>query len=472
MGKAYKKILSLLVILTFVFSITNVFALEATTTTSLKLNGSVNETNVKMKNENNLKFTIKNEDDILKLLETTNNYCDDCEEYEKIVEEEAPKGFGLFWMKLKLKFTRSSEVKFDSYVRLGMKSLVEAKKYYAKGEKEKALEQFEEVKVQLKKAEEYLNKLEEDYNKNPTKEKAKRIVKYKNSLDAFQKAITAFENRIQNSNLSEEEKQKILPLIEELKTKLKLHKNNLTYIKYELKEKLNLSDEEETEIEYEYNYDLNVSSKVILERTQKEYERISLIVEKTIETLNGKNLTEEQENDLNKTLTLLNESKILLEEAKQYYEEGKYKESIEKSKEAHMKLVEVLRLAVKYKHYLEENVMIVAKYKDDDIKEMFKERREKLKELREKLEEKRKEMYKEMKERKLKEDYEDKYKKEYKEKYEEKYRERMNDAAKRIFGDNDSIEVKAGIAIKEEGAPADSNCDTCEVWVDGKKVND
>ncbi len=408
-----KKNIKILIILFLIVALSfNALAAESNVKSSVTLKGTQNNTNMKVGLKGTFKGNFELPENILENLEMYDDGCvtkEECEISEKIVEKEAPKGLGLFWEKIKLKFSRSPEVKFKGYTKIAMSHLVKAEKYYNKGEKEKTLKELELLKEQLKKADEYLKSLEEEYKNNPTKEKAKKLYSAKKSLDAFQDAITNAALKIQQSNMTSEEKQKILPLIKEVKEKVKLHKNNITKINLELKQKINFSDKERLELEEKYysSYGKKVSSRAIIDKTWKEYERTQKLVEKIVSSLEGKNLTEKQKDDLETTIQLLNESKMLLEEAEKLYEEKKYDEAKSKALEAHKKIVEAIKTIAKYKEYVFKAVLelkvkpiekpiILKPLNREEVKEL---REKKMEQLEEKLKERFKVRFKEKRER-------------------------------------------------------------------------
>ncbi len=393
-----KKILSIIILLLFVFSNLNfASAVEGNANVNLKAKVNNNELKVNRNDSANLSIYV-----LKKFLEDTNIKVEDnetAEIEEELLEKEAPKGFGLFWARVKAKLSFNPETKFNEYMRIAMNQLVNAKKYYAIGEKEKALEELENFKETLKELKNYVEKVKEENEKNPNEETAKRIISYENKLELLYKYLARFENRIKNSNLNEEEKQKILPFLEESKKELKNYKGNFTKARLKVKARLNISDEEELDFEEKMfsNYGQNVSTRVIIKRTEAEYLRVEELVKKILEKLENENLTEEQEKDLNKTLTLLEEANNLLEEAKEAYDNGDYKTAKEKAKEAHEKIIEALKIIAKYKRYTLKALSEIKKSRiiikiPEDPGKRLKEKRERLKELRE-LREKVKERY-------------------------------------------------------------------------------
>ncbi len=450
-----KKILSIIILLLFVFSIPLSFAVEGNANVNLK----ANENTISVDSSTNV--SVEDIDSILEEMQNVKVEDNETAEIEEeLLEKEAPKGFGLFWTRIKAKISFNPETKFDMYVKIATSHLVNAKRYYALGEKEKSLKELENFKETLKELKNYVEKLKEENEKNPNKKTARKIVVYEKKLDLLYKALERLEERIKNSNLSEKEKQKILPFLEESKKELKNYKGNFTKVRLKVKAKLNISDEEEIEFEEKAfsNYGQNVSTKVIIKRTEAEYLRVEELVKKITEKLEDRNLTEEQEKDLNETLTLLEEANTLLEEARTAYEKEDYTTAKEKAKEAHKKIIEALKIIAKYNAYIKRALFDFKKERPvlkvpEDLKERLKERNERLEKLRE-LREKVKERYEEkvrervkerMEERneRLKEITEEKVKERIKNRLEERkeYEDKMKKIADETFNVSDDTEV-------------------------------
>ena len=259
------------------------------------------------------------------------------------ISEDTPHGLGLFFTRIRYAFANNPDNKATLGLKIAQSHLLNAEKNFRNGDDSKA-------QSEMQKYNELQAKIAGKYNQSPGSDsvegaKAKFIINKRLELNAM--FTQQFQERINNSNLTAEQKDKILSAIEDAKNKTQEANMAVLRARQQVLAALNSSgknvssDDLEAEAEAQVNgggYGDNRSAQVMIISAAR------LMVKANSVYGNYSALANASDNTTKEVMSRLDDAKVKLKVAKVQYDAGKYAAAKEQAMQARAEIVAAYRL--------------------------------------------------------------------------------------------------------------------------------